>query len=49
MRVAVLLTIGRVWHDIRLVCWIYPFTWFLSSVVYVFYLRAVSKKMLGTA
>ena len=46
VRVITLMTIGQVWHDIRLVCWIYPFTWFLSSVVYVFYLNAVSKKML---
>ena len=47
VRVATLLTIGQAWHDIRLVCWIYPFTWFLSSVVYVFYLRSVSRRMLG--
>jgi putative MATE family efflux protein len=46
VRVLTLATVGRVWHDIRLVCWIYPFTWFLSSAVYVVYLRSISKKML---
>ena len=46
VRVLTLLTIGQVWHDIRLVCWIYPFTWSLSSAVYVFYLPSVSRRML---
>ena len=46
VRVLTLATVGRVWHDIRLVCWIYPFTWFLSSAVYVVYLRSISQKML---
>ena len=36
VRVLVLFTLGRVMHDIRLVYWIYPFTWFLSTVVYLF-------------
>ena len=47
VRVAVLLTIGRVWHDIRLVCWIYPFTWTLSTIVYVVYLNRTTKRMLN--
>ncbi len=46
VRVLTLLTIGQAWHDIRLVCWIYPFTWSLSSAVYVFYLNSVSRRML---
>ena len=35
VRVLVLLTLGRALHDIRLVYWIYPFTWSLSSLVYL--------------
>ena len=34
VRVVVLTTIGRVYHDILLAIWIYPFTWVLSSLVY---------------
>lgn len=37
VRVLVLYTVGQVWHDIRLVCWVYPFTWFLSTTVYTLY------------
>ena len=40
VRVAVLTTIGTVYHDILLACWIYPATWCLSTIVYtVFLLR----------
>lgn len=39
VRVAVLMTIGRVYHNILLSCWIYPITWGMSSLVYVLYLR----------
>ena len=45
VRVVVLATLGQVVHDIRLVCWIYPITWALSSVVYVFYLLDANKKL----
>ncbi|MDO4846532.1 MAG: MATE family efflux transporter [Clostridiaceae bacterium] len=34
VRVLVFTTIGQVYHDIRLTCWIYPITWGLSTVVY---------------
>ena len=44
VRVVTLLTIGRVWHDILLAIWIYPITWSLSTVVYLFYLRHLRKK-----
>ena len=40
VRVVILMTIGQTVHDIRLVYWIYPFTWVLSSVVYIFFLRS---------
>ena len=35
VRVLVLFTLGQAVHDIRLIYWIYPFTWILSSVVYI--------------
>lgn len=35
VRVLVFTTIGQVYHDIRLTCWIYPITWALSSLVYI--------------
>ena len=40
VRVLILMTIGQTVHDIRLVYWIYPFTWALSSFVYIFFLRS---------
>ena len=39
VRVAVLSTIGQMYHDIRLACWIYPVTWMMSTVVYILCLR----------
>jgi len=39
VRVVVLFTIGQVVHDIRLIYWIYPVTWSLSTIYYIFYLR----------
>ena len=39
VRVAVLFTLGQVVHDIRLIYWIYPFTWTLSSIVYLLAFR----------
>ncbi len=35
VRVLVLFTLGQAVHDIRLIYWIYPFTWSLSTVVYL--------------
>ena len=47
VRVIVLATIGPLIHDIRLVFWIYPFTWSLSTAVYLFYLRAMNRTVLA--
>ncbi len=39
VRVVVFMTVGQVFHDIRLTYWIYPFTWGLSSAAYLLYMR----------
>lgn len=39
VRVAALFTIGEVWHNISLACWIYPVTWTMSAVVFVLELQ----------
>ena len=39
VRVVVLMSIGRVYHNILLACWIYPITWGMSTVVYIVYLK----------
>ena len=39
VRVVVLFTVGQAVHDIRLIYWIYPFTWSLSTVFYLFSFR----------
>ena len=39
VRVVVLFTLGQAVHDIRLIYWIYPFTWTLSSIVYLLNFR----------
>ncbi len=39
VRVVTLMTIGQVIHDIRITHWLYPITWFLSSVVYFYWLK----------
>ena len=44
VRVVTLMTIGRVYHNILLAIWIYPITWSLSAIVYVFYMRHLRKK-----
>lgn len=44
VRVAVLYTVGIVWHNILLVCWIYPITWSLSTIVYTAYFIALRKQ-----
>ncbi len=41
VRILVLLAIGKVWHDIRLAFWVYPFTWTLSSIVYAILLKRI--------
>ncbi len=35
VRILVLFTLGQVLHEIWLIYWIYPFTWTLSSIVYL--------------
>ena len=44
VRVVTLMTIGRFYHNILLAIWIYPITWTLSTIVYLFYLRHLRKK-----
>ena len=44
VRVITLMTIGQVYHEILLVIWIYPITWALSSIFYVFFLRHLRRK-----
>lgn len=44
VRVITLMTIGRIYHNILLAIWIYPVTWTISTVVYLFYLRHLRKK-----
>ena len=39
VRVITLMTLGKVIHDIRITYWLYPITWFLSSVVYFRWLK----------
>lgn len=44
VRVITLLTIGQIYHNILLAIWIYPITWTLSSVFYVFYMLHLKRK-----
>ena len=39
VRITILFTLGQLVHDIRLAFWIYPFTWTISTVVYLIVLR----------
>jgi putative MATE family efflux protein len=39
VRVVTLMTLGQVVHDIRITYWLYPLTWFLSSVIYLYWLK----------
>ena len=41
VRVAVLMTLGQMFHSIALVYWIYPFTWALSTLVYLFHMHQI--------
>ena len=44
VRVLVLMTIGQIYHNILLACWIYPITWGMSTVVDLIYLGHVRRK-----
>lgn len=44
VRVFLLFTVGRVWHNVLLLCWIYPFTWTISTVVYTIYAFRLRKE-----
>ena len=44
VRVITLMTIGRIYHNILLAIWIYPITWSISSIVYIFYMRHLKKQ-----
>lgn len=44
IRVLVFMTIGQIWHYIELTFWIYPATWFISTVVYLIYMVVLKKK-----
>lgn len=44
VRVIVFLTIGRVYHEFLLTCWIYPITWALSSAVYLILFHIYKKQ-----
>ena len=46
VRILVLFTLGQMVHDIRLAFWIYPFTWTLSSTVYVILLKKIHVEQL---
>ena len=45
VRVAVLTTVGHVYHNILLACWIYPITWGLSTLVYILFLKRLRKHL----
>jgi putative MATE family efflux protein len=44
VRVTVFLTIGKVYHEFLLTCWIYPITWAMSSVVYIILFKVYKKQ-----
>ena len=46
VRVAVFMTIGKLYHNILLTAWIYPITWSLSTLVYTVLLVYYRKKQL---
>ena len=47
VRILVLFTLGQSLHHIRLAFWIYPFTWALSSAVYVILLKRLHVEQLS--
>ena len=44
VRVISLFTIGRIYHFIELAFWLYPVTWFLSSLIYTIYMNHLKKE-----
>lgn len=44
VRITVLFTLGTMYHDIRFAWGIYPFTWLLSAIVFLVYIRRIEKK-----
>lgn len=44
VRVLVFMTIGWVYHEFLLTCWIYPITWAMSSAVYLVLFRRYKKQ-----
>ena len=44
VRVVVFMTIGQIYHEFLLTCWIYPATWALSSTVYAILYRIYKKQ-----
>ena len=46
VRVVVLMTIGKVIHNFLLVCWIYPFTWALSTITYAVLYHRITREQI---
>jgi putative MATE family efflux protein len=44
VRVLVFTTVGQIYHEFLLTCWIYPATWALSSIVYIILFRIYKKQ-----
>ncbi len=44
VRIIVFMTIGQIYHNILLACWIYPITWGMSAVSYIFFLRHIHRQ-----
>lgn len=44
VRVITLMTIGRIYHNIMLIFWIYPITWLMSTLAYLYYLRRLKRQ-----
>lgn len=44
VRVTLLYTVGLFWKNILLICWVYPFTWLLSTVAYTVYVIKLRKE-----
>ena len=44
VRVVVFMTVGKVYHEFLLTCWIYPITWAMSSAVYLVLFRRYKKQ-----
>ena len=44
VRIVVFMTVGQIFHEFLLTCWIYPATWTLSTIVYIILLRIYKKQ-----